>query len=348
MAERTVAAGRVDWVDTGKGICIVLVVLMHVAGGFELAEGHGSWIDPLIDWAKQFRMPGLFLLSGLFLPRLVGLGWRAFLDRKIVPLAYFYLLWFAINAVLRFPPWGEAGVSGFLRGYAFGLVEPFGVLWFIYLLAVFFLVSRAVWRWRAVALAFAALLALKPLATGWTVPDQFSAYYVFFLAGGMFSADIRAGADRAMRHRGWALVLWAMWFAASALATMLVGHEILAAAPCVHLLLGAAGAGGVVLGSVLLAGKLPWLDYCGRNSLPIYLAFFVPMVIGRTLLLRSELPIDLGLAALALTALSVALPLALHRLVRGTRLAFLFARPSWLRLGPSAASAEALSSRAAR
>lgn len=348
MSERTAPAGRVDWVDTGKGICIVLVVLMHVAGGLESAEGHGNWIDPLIDWAKQFRMPGLFLLSGLFLPRLVGLGWQAFLDRKIVPLAYFYLLWFAINAVLRFPPWGEAGLSGFMRAYAFGLVEPFGVLWFIYLLAVFFFVSRALWRWRAIALSGAALLALKPLATGWTVPDQFTAYYVFFMAGAMYSADIRAGAAWAASHRGRALALWGVWLALSVFATVLVGHEVLSAAPGVHLLLGAAGAGGIVLGSVLLAGRIPWLDYYGRNSLPIYLAFFVPMVIGRTALLKSGLEVDLGLAALVLTALCVALPLALHRMVRGTRLTFLFARPSWLRFGQLDEKPEGLSSPAAR
>jgi uncharacterized membrane protein YcfT len=342
MAEMTATpqrpASRIGWVDTGKGICIILVVLMHVAGGLELAAGQESWIDPLIAWAKQFRMPGLFLLSGLFVPRLAGLGWGAFLDRKIVPLAYYYLLWFSINALMRFPPWGEAGLAGFARNYALGLVDPFGVLWFIYLLTVFFLVARAVWRWRHAALAVSALLALAPLNTGWMVPDQLTAYFVFFLAGAVLSDGIRAAADRAAAHRGRAFALWSGWFALSALATPFLGHEIQTAAPGVHLLLGIAGVLGILLGSVLLAGRLPWLDYCGRNSLPIYLAFFLPMVVGRAILLRSGVELDLGLAALLLTAVSVAVPLLLHRLVRNTPLSFLFARPSWLGARPRSTS----------
>ncbi|CAH1664599.1 Acyltransferase family protein [Hyphomicrobiales bacterium] len=334
MAETTTTAQhqptRIGWVDTGKGICIVLVVLMHVAGGLEDTAGQESWIDPLIAWAKQFRMPGLFLLSGLFVPRLAGLGWGAFLDRKIVPLAYFYLLWFSINALMRFPPWGEAGLSGFARSYTLGLVDPFGVLWFIYLLAIFFVVAKAVWRWRHAALLASALLALAPLSTGWMVPDQFTAYFVFFLAGAVFSAEIRAGTDRVAASPGKALLLWGGWFGLSTLATPFLGHDVQTAPPGVHLLLGAAGVSGILLSSVLLVGRLRWLDYCGRNSLPIYLAFFLPMVIGRIALLRSGIPLDPGLAALLLTAISVAVPLLLHRLVRGTPLAFLFMRPNWL------------------
>lgn len=337
-------ASRIGWVDTGKGICIILVVLMHVAGGLEGATGQESWIDPLIAWAKQFRMPGLFLLSGLFVPRLVGLGWNAFLDRKIVPLSYFYLLWFSINALMRFPPWGEAGFSGFAQDYALGLVDPFGVLWFIYLLTVFFAVAKAVWRWRHAALIAAALLALAPLSTGWMVPDQFTAYFVFFLAGAVFSAQIRAAADRAADHPRKTFAIWAGWFALSALATPFLGHDVQNAAPGVHLLLGIAGVAGILLSAVLLAGQLPWLDYCGRNSLPIYLAFFLPMVIGRAVLLRSGIPLDPGVAALLLTAISVAVPLLLHRLVRGTPLAFLFARPAWLGTRPRSARQQEIGS----
>jgi len=334
MAETTAmprrSSGRIGWVDTGKGICIILVVLMHVAGGLEGATGQESWIDPLIAWAKQFRMPGLFLLSGLFVPRLVGLRWGDFLDRKIVPLSYFYLLWFSINALMRFPPWGEAGLSGFVQNFALGLIDPFGVLWFIYLLTVFFVVAKAVWTWRRGALTISALLALFPLGTGWMVPDAFTAYFVFFLAGAVFSAGIRAAAGRAAEQPGKTGLFWAGWFALSAAATPFLGHDVQTAAPGVHLLLGIAGVAGILLSSVLLAGRLPWLDYCGRNSLPIYLAFFLPMVAGRAALLRLDAPLDPGLAALLLTAFSVAIPLLMHRLARNTPLAFLFARPAWL------------------
>ena len=40
----------------------------------------------------------------------------------------------------------EAGVSGLIREYALGFIQPFGTLWFIYLLAIFFVVCKALRR----------------------------------------------------------------------------------------------------------------------------------------------------------------------------------------------------------
>ena len=59
---------RVSWVDYAKGICIVLVVLMHSTLGVENAAGGLSWLHDFIHWAKPFRMPDFFLISGLFRP----------------------------------------------------------------------------------------------------------------------------------------------------------------------------------------------------------------------------------------------------------------------------------------
>ena len=58
---------RIDWVDYAKGICIVLVVMMHSTLGVEKAAGATTWLHPFIDWARPFRMPDFFLISGLFL-----------------------------------------------------------------------------------------------------------------------------------------------------------------------------------------------------------------------------------------------------------------------------------------
>ena len=63
---------RIDWVDYAKGICIVLVVLMHSTLGVEKAAGSESWLNPFIDWARPFRMPDFFLISGLFLANRIG------------------------------------------------------------------------------------------------------------------------------------------------------------------------------------------------------------------------------------------------------------------------------------
>ena len=61
------APDRIDWVDYAKGICIVMVVMMHSVLGVELAAGQTGFMHPLVAFAKPFRMPDFFLISGLFL-----------------------------------------------------------------------------------------------------------------------------------------------------------------------------------------------------------------------------------------------------------------------------------------
>ena len=39
-----VAAGRIDWVDYAKGICIVMVVMMHSVLGVELTAGEKGFM----------------------------------------------------------------------------------------------------------------------------------------------------------------------------------------------------------------------------------------------------------------------------------------------------------------
>src|SRR4051812_19463899 len=66
-----VGAPRVDWVDYAKGFCIVMVVMMHSTLGVEAAAGQTSWMAHLVAFAKPFRMPDFFLISGLFLARVI-------------------------------------------------------------------------------------------------------------------------------------------------------------------------------------------------------------------------------------------------------------------------------------
>src|SRR5437764_11196862 len=141
------AAGRVDWVDYAKGICIVMVVMMHSVLGVELASGQTGFMHILVAFAKPFRMPDFFLISGLFLGLVIGRDWRTYLDRKVVHFAYFYLLWVTIQFGFKAPSF--AAQSGWSHtGYLYleSFIEPFGTLWFIYLLPVFFVVTKLLRR----------------------------------------------------------------------------------------------------------------------------------------------------------------------------------------------------------
>src|SRR5262249_56112429 len=97
----------------------------------------------VVAFAMPFRMPDFFLISGLFLARVVDRDWRTYLDRKVVHFFYFYLLWTAIQFVVKAPHFaGEVGWWGVLRLYVESFVEPLGILWFIYFLPVFFVVTK--------------------------------------------------------------------------------------------------------------------------------------------------------------------------------------------------------------
>ena len=103
---------RVDWVDYAKGICIIFVVMMHSTLGVEAAAGQEGWMHYVVAFAKPFRMPDFFLISGLFLARVIDRDWTTYLDRKVVHFAYFYVLWMTIQIGVKAPGMAAEAADG--------------------------------------------------------------------------------------------------------------------------------------------------------------------------------------------------------------------------------------------
>ena len=78
---------RVAWVDAAKGVCIILVVTMHSTLGVGEALGREGFMHSAVAFAKPFRMPDFFLLSGLFLSRAIDRDWTTYADRRVVHIA---------------------------------------------------------------------------------------------------------------------------------------------------------------------------------------------------------------------------------------------------------------------
>src|SRR6201995_4650428 len=95
--------GRVDGVDYAKGICIVMVVMMHSVLGVEAAAHQTGFMHAVVMLAQPFRMPDFFLISGLFLAVVIDRDWRTYLDRKVAHFAYFYVLWMTIQFGFKAP-----------------------------------------------------------------------------------------------------------------------------------------------------------------------------------------------------------------------------------------------------
>jgi uncharacterized membrane protein YcfT len=330
----TKSTGRVDWVDYAKGICIVMVVMMHSVLGVELAAGQDGFMHVVVMFAKPFRMPDFFLISGLFLPLVINRDWRVYLDRKVMHFAYFYVLWVTIQFGFKAPAFAaEAGWAHVGFEYLMSFIDPFGTLWFIYLLPIFFVVIKLTRNISPILVwSVAALLESAHIATGWTVIDEFAARFVYIYSGYLFADYVFALSDRARARPMLALVALALWAITNAGCVILGISEW----PVISLLLGLSGACAIITIGTLLA-RMQWLNFlrfCGQHSIVIYLAFFLPMASTRTLLLKTGIIHDIGLVSVIVTVIGVAGSLLIWRAALWAHANFLFERPDAFWIAP--------------
>ncbi len=324
--------GRVDWVDYAKSFCIVFVVMMHSTLGVEAAAGREGWMHTLVEFARPFRMPDFFMISGLFLAQVIDRDWRTYLDRKVVHFAYFYLLWMTIQFVFKAPAIAaEQGAIEVGRLYLLSLIDPFGTLWFIYVLPIFFVVVKLLRRvpWPVIWLIGAAL-EISHFESGWMVPDEFAARFVYFYTGYIAARYIFTLTADAQANPPAALGCLAIWAGFNGIMV----HEGLAALPFISLGMGLIGAAAVATISALLARHdlFKPLRYCGRNSIVIYLAFFLPMAASRAVLLKTGIITDIGTISVIVTASGVVGSLAIFWAARAMGANFLFERPALFKL----------------
>ncbi|MGI9476729.1 MAG: acyltransferase family protein [Hyphomicrobiaceae bacterium] len=338
-------AGHIAWFDYAKGICIMLVVMMHSTLGVGEAfaarglapEGFMHWV---VAYAKPFRMPDFFMLAGLFLSYAIGRGWLHYLDKKVVHFAYFYVLWTIILATVKTAATTGLDAGGLATTFFGALVTPYPTLWFIYVLPLYFVVTKLLHGVPAAALLFgAAVLHTLPVDTGWSTLDHFAAhYYVFFLGGYLLAPHIFAIADWAARYTWTSIVLIAAWAILNGWLAFtpspINGWQTVADLPLVSIALGGMGAMAIVLLASLLSkfNAAPFIKYCGANSIVLYISFTIPMAFTRVILLKLGVITDTGVAALLVWLVALCAPLIVHAVLRHTPLRLLYERPAWATL----------------
>ncbi|MGH6771340.1 MAG: acyltransferase family protein [Xanthobacteraceae bacterium] len=329
---------RIEWVDYAKGFCIVFVVMMHSTLGVGQAADQEGWLHHVVEFARPFRMPDFFLISGLFLAQVIDRNWRTYLDRKVVHFVYFYLLWTAIQFGLKAPGLVHGhGVTGTAWLFLETFWEPFGTLWFIYLLPIFFVVTKLARGMHVPPLAlwlFAAALEIATIETGYTVIDEFASRFVYFYTGYILAPRIFALATHVQNQPETALAGLTVW----GLVNGVLVFNAYSTLPLVSLSLGLAGAAAVVSISALMAKSdlFKPLRYCGEHSIVIYLAFFLGMAASRTILLKTGVIADIGTISVLVTLSGLFGALILYWAVRRTPLRFLFERPERFWIAPKA------------
>lgn len=354
-------ANRVEWVDLAKGICILFVVMMHSVQGVEAQMGQAGWMSAIVDFAQPFRIPAFFVIAGLFLSKTINQPWSQFIDRKIVHFAYFYVLWLTIQYVFKGPAIAvESGVAAAIQAYLTGFVQPFGTLWFIYLLPIFFIAARLLVG-LPVMIVFigAAILEIAPIQTPSLIINEFVARFVYFYAGYVFATHFFAIAQWAKNHvmitmgliSGFlvingALVLTPLHFdflpEAKSHIPNIVGQYKAAHFPIISIILGFAGTISMVALTGLMAGKALFnpLKWVGSHSIIIYLAFFLPMAIARAVFIKLGIIEDIGTISLLTWITAFTGPIIGYWLIQKLNFGkFLFERPAWFRL-PNKPSSE--------
>ncbi len=343
---------RLTWVDSAKGISIILVVMLYVAHSVGKATGDVGFLHYIIGFATPFRMPEFFLLSGLFLSLVIGRDWKSYLDRRFVHYLYFYALWAIIIITIKYAIL-SAHPSHALSLIIQSIIEPYSLLWFIYVLAFFSLVAKIAHSLKIphwAMLAGAAALQILPVDTPLYAFNQFSEYLIYFYVGYVFAPKIftivQYFASRPLHIVG-TLALWicingALVFLPDFKAAPTEFAMGFASLPVLHLVLALVGALMVcIISSLFIRYKfMSWLSFIGKHSIVIFLAFSIPMALSREILLRLGLINNTGILSLIIMVIAIISPLILYWLIQKTGFGkFLFERPAWAHIpGTSAYS----------
>jgi uncharacterized membrane protein YcfT len=268
---------RIDWLDVAKGFSILGVVAYHA----NLAAGSlgydPAWFPAINSFLQPVRMPLFFTIAGVLAAGAIARPWPNLLARKVWLYAYLFGLW----GLIRWVYFGYLVEN--VRNSSEGTdpiqlltmwVQPASALWFIWALAIYFVIAKLADRFRMLALVAAFALAclnwggLLPLrGNHWNAAN----YLFFFLLGAYRGQDLLALVPRRPLVIGaiaLALFLAIAFVALPNVERGLVGGTVRTLESVVGLLAGCAGA--------CLAARLPpvrrAMGYLGRHTLPIYVA----------------------------------------------------------------------------
>jgi uncharacterized membrane protein YcfT len=338
-------ANRLQWVDTAKGLSIILVVMMHSAYGVGEETGGTGVLHWIIGFATPFRMPEFFLISGLFLSQVIGRDWLRFADRRVVHYFYFYALWAFIQIIFKVAL--GAGDPATAASYlAWAVIEPYGVLWFIYMLAVFSAATKLLHQLKVphwAVLVVAAGLQMAHIISISYIVTEFTAYFVYFYAGYALAPQMFKLIAWVDANPGKAVAGLVVWAVVNGLLVFSPGFEVLPK----ETIMGLGGLPGIrlalaLIGTValctiaMLCTKLAfmdWLRWLGAHSIVVYLSFSIPMAMTRVILLKLGVITNTSVLSVIVWLVALTAPLVLYALIQKTGYGkFLFERPAWAHL----------------
>ncbi|MFC0625083.1 acyltransferase family protein [Kribbella deserti] len=284
---------RVAWADVAKGVCILLVVLWHVIMKHYLqidwrisSPVPGAW-GKLSELLLPLRMPLFFTISGLFAVNAVRRSWPDLLRTRVAKFGYLYALWLVIHTIVlaAVPDFGTERAGNVLEFLAQLTITPPN-LWYLYALALYFLIAKLV-RGIPPALILAAAFGLSAIAAAGLleVPGNRGGVYqnlVFFL-GGLYGKALieRLAANASWTRLALVGVPYAVLLGVIEAYDAKTWFGIWPLASVVAVGLGVTAAGLITRSAVLTDG----LANLGRRTLPIYVLHMPLLALTHALLI---------------------------------------------------------------
>lgn len=335
---------RLDWVDAAKAISIVLVVLTHAQVELAFIGVHAVWSDVAVDIFATMRMPLFFAASGLFAAKWMRAAWADLAHGKLAILVWVFLVWqpvvfvYKLAETLWLPDQPENSVVDQIVKVAIAPLRPNGELWFLWALALFFVVARATTglpMWVRVGLP--AVISLVWTSFTWALPENIEralgagwlgvpAYYVFFIAAASFAPALLSWFSGIRFPMVAGLI--GLWIAGTVLVKW-VGLDGFGSRFVLSIL--GVGAGFAVARLIARVAVIRWL---GKHTLPVYvahIAFIVAIVVTVYQLgLAPALATVAPLAPALLTAAAILATVALYAWLDRTRLGrYAYEAPAW-------------------
>ncbi len=281
-ADQTTTRPRAHWMDAVRGLAVLLVVLTHTYTMPQVldAEFQSKTLAGIVQFFHSFRMPILLFLSGVLLPRSVAKPLAVYYRGKAEKILWPYLVWTVVVALALWRPQSLLKPEYWVGGTWH--------LWFLWVLLACYLVgpiTRWVPAWAVAGTFVALLLILED-----TPKDLHRILYwgVFFFLGAAFGRLLSH-----IKEMHWSLVLLSGAWTAVAVWAHMAGHYSMGTLRPVTLL---AGLGGIVFGLWVAQRlpRIPFLEFCGRRSIVLYVAHMPVLMIACRLLedVASIRPID--------------------------------------------------------
>lgn len=316
--QQTASKSRVDWIDVAKAMGIILVVFGHVERGLRSSGVITSEFWETIDFALYtFHMPLFFFLAGITTRRTLGAPgsfWAR--AQKIVVL---YLVFSVLQGGIQLALSGQTNGDITVHRLLLIPVLPISPFWFLYVLLVYVAilhVFRPGWMMLAIALG---MLALSPMARAneTMLLFQILYFFIFFVAGAMFSPNRISTGFGVVAALGWVVTV----FAGLSLGLGADDHYAPAMMPA------------AVLGSMAviwlaqMSQSAGALTYIGRNVVVVYVMHILATAGCRIFLLKFGID-DPALHLVFGTVLGVALPFLALEVLQRARLADVVGLPA--------------------